>query len=182
MIFTSTKIPDVILIKPQVFNDKRGFFLETYRSQEFIVNGIVNHFVQDNHSGSKKGVLRGLHYQILQPQAKLVRVTSGKIFDVAVDLRRNSTSFGKWISTTLSAENKFQVWIPIGFAHGFYVLSDWAEVVYKTTDYYNAEGERTLLWNDIDVGIEWPLQGNSLPILSAKDSLGTPLIQAEIFD
>jgi len=182
MIFTPTKIPDVILIKPQVFDDKRGFFLETYRSQEFIANGIVNHFVQDNHSGSKKGVLRGLHYQILQPQGKLVRVTSGKIFDVAVDLRRHSPNFGKWISTTLSAENKYQVWIPIGFAHGFYVLSDWAEVAYKTTDYYNAEGERTLLWNDIDVGIEWPLQGNIPPILSAKDALGTPLTQTEIFN
>lgn len=182
MKFIRTSIPDVFLIEPQIICDERGFFLETYRTQEFASNGITDHFVQDNHSGSRQGILRGLHYQIRQSQGKLVRVISGKIFDVAVDLRRNSPSFAQWTGFTLSAENKYQVWIPIGFAHGFYVLSDWAEVVYRTTDYYNPKWERTLLWNDVDLGIEWPLLTDHPPILSEKDAHGSPLKQADLFD
>ena len=181
MKFVPSSIPDVVLIKPQVFSDDRGFFLETYRSQEFADHGIPDQFVQDNHSKSSRGVLRGLHYQVRQPQGKLIRVISGKIFDVAVDLRRSSPSFKHWTGTTLSAENKHQVWVPIGFALGFYILSDWAEVVYKTTDYYNPKWERTLMWNDAEIGVEWPLLDNCPPILSPKDTHGTPFNQIELF-
>jgi dTDP-4-dehydrorhamnose 3,5-epimerase len=180
--FTPTSIPDVFLIKPQVFGDERGFFLETYNSQQYIEAGISAQFVQDNHSGSSRGVLRGLHYQIHQAQGKLVRVVSGEIFDVAVDIRRSSSTFGKWSGQILSAENKRQVWIPAGFAHGFYVLSDWAELVYKATDFYAPKWERTLMWDDPEIGIEWPLIAGHPPVLSEKDRHGTPLRQAELYE
>lgn len=179
MKFTPLPIPDMILIEPQVFGDERGFFMETYRTDAFARAGIQAEFVQDNHSRSRQGTLRGLHYQIRQAQGKLVRVVLGEIFDVAVDLRCNSATFGKWVGMRLSAENKRQVWVPPGFAHGFYVLSDWAEVVYKATDYYAPQWERTLLWNDPQVGIEWPLQAGAQPLLSAKDLRGKSLSEAE---
>ena len=181
MRFISSQIPDVLLIEPDVHGDDRGFFMETYHASRYSVNGIPTSFVQDNHSGSGKAVLRGLHYQIRQAQGKLVRVVSGEIFDVAVDLRRSSTTFGTWTGQILSVQNKYQLWIPPGFAHGFYVLSDWAEIVYKATDYYAPEWERTLLWNDPMIGITWPLLEGLAPILSAKDLGGLPLAQAEIY-
>lgn len=156
--------------------------MEAYQAAKLGQQGITSRFVQDNHSGSKQGVLRGLHYQVRQPQGKLVRVTSGSIFDAVVDVRRSSPTFGKWVGTILTAEKPLQLWIPPGFAHGFYVLSDWAEVIYKTTDYYAPEWERTLLWNDPDVGIEWPLPIGSLPLLSPKDLQGNLLKEAEVFD
>jgi len=170
------------LIQPKVFGDGRGFFMETYRSQRFVEAGIPAQFVQDNHSGSRQGILRGLHYQIRQPQGKLVRVVVGEIYDAIVDLRRSSPTFGDWEGIQLSAENKHQLWIPPGFAHGFYVLSEWAEVVYKTTDYYAPEWERTLLWNDPQLAIPWPLVDGQAPSLSQKDMQGVPLQDAEIFD
>ena len=182
MRFTPTSIPDVIKIEPQVFGDHRGFFLETYRARLYADAGITGEFVQDNHSGSAHGILRGLHYQIRQPQGKLVRVTTGEIFDVAVDLRRSSETFRRWTGTSLSAENKLQLWIPVGFAHGFYVTSEWAEVVYKTTDYYAPEWERTLLWNDPQVNISWPLLDGNPPLLSSKDEKGLPLDQADVYE
>ena len=182
MQFIPTSIPDVILIKPKIFQDKRGFFLESYQSELFKAAGISASFVQDNHSGSSKGTLRGLHYQIKQPQAKLVRAIAGTIFDVAVDLRRDSPTFGKSSTAELSSENKHQLYIPTGFAHGFYVLSDWAEVLYKTSDFYAPEHERTLLWNDPELGIEWPLIDLAAPIISPKDTQGIPLRQAEIYN
>lgn len=182
MKFTPTAISDVILIEPDVFGDERGFFIETYHAERFATEGIPALFVQDNHSRSRAGILRGLHYQIHQPQGKLVRVVSGEIFDVAVDLRSISPTFGKWVGHFLSAENKLQLWIPPGFAHGFYVLSGWADVVYKVTDFYARQWERTLLWNDPDLGITWPLPNGELPILSAKDSEGKRLTEAEVFD
>lgn len=182
MKFTSTSIPDVILIEPRVFGDSRGFFMETYRSREFIQAGINANFVQDNHSGSQKGILRGMHYQIKQAQAKLVRVVVGEVYDVVVDLRKSSPTFGQWMGISLSAENKRQLWIPEGFAHGFYVVSDWAEFIYKTTDFYAPEWERTLLWNDPQVSISWPLVENQLPLLSAKDRQGKLFSEAEFYD
>jgi dTDP-4-dehydrorhamnose 3,5-epimerase len=182
MKFEQTAIPDVLLFTPTVFGDKRGFFLETFRSDVFASSGIVGPFVQDNHSGSRQGILRGLHYQIRHGQGKLVRVVVGEIFDVAVDLRRGSSTFGRWVSVRLSAENKQQVWIPVGFAHGFYVLSDWAELIYKTTDYYAPEWERTLLWNDPALGIKWPLLDGRAPVLSEKDSHGKVLSEADLFE
>lgn len=182
MKFISTSVPDVIIIELNIYQDQRGFFMETYRADLFQQAGIDVNFVQDNHSGSKKGILRGLHYQIGQPQAKLVRVVSGEIFDVAVDLRRNSPTFGNWVGAVLSAENRRQMWIPIGFAHGFYVLSDWAEVLYKTSDYYAPEWERTLLWNDPTVNIQWPLIDGLAPLLSHKDASGKTLQEADLFD
>jgi len=182
MRFSPASIPDIIIVQPQFFSDERGFFMETYRAQRFAEHGIPDSFVQDNHSGSRQGTLRGLHYQIRQPQGKLVRVVVGEIFDVAVDLRRNSPTFGRWEGILVSAQNKLQVWIPPGFAHGFYVLSEWAEVIYKTTDYYAPEWERTLLWNDPDIGIRWPLLNGQPPIISDKDARGKPLKEAEIFD
>lgn len=181
MKFKSSPIHDVRLIEPDVYGDERGFFMETYHANRYSANGIATSFVQDNHSGSGKGVLRGLHYQIRQAQGKLVRVIAGEIFDVAVDLRRSSATFGKWIGQTLTTQNKYQLWIPPGFAHGFYVLSDWAEIVYKATDYYAPEWERTLLWNDPAIGIDWPLLEDRVPILSAKDLRGLPLAQAETY-
>lgn len=169
----STVIPDVKLIEPEVFEDHRGFFMEYWNARKFEKIGININFVQDNHSKSAHGILRGLHYQIIQPQGKLIRVIQGEIFDVAVDLRESSPAFGKWTSKILSAENKMMLWIPPGFAHGFYVMSEIAEIIYKCTDYYAPEFERTLMWNDPDLSINWPLKNGDIPILSEKDAAGT---------
>jgi len=175
-----TTIPDVLILEPKVFGDERGFFFESFNLRLFREKtGLNPSFVQDNHSRSSQNVLRGLHYQIQQPQGKLVRVIAGKVFDVAVDLRKSSPTFGKWTGTTLSADNKRELWIPEGFAHGFLVLSESADFVYKATDYYAPEHERSLLWNDPDVGIEWPLKGE--PTLAAKDRAGKRLREAETF-
>lgn len=182
MNFFPTAIPEIIRVEPQVFGDARGFFLETYRDDEMAATGISGNFVQDNQSGSHRSVLRGLHYQIRQAQGKLVRAVSGEIFDVAVDLRRSSPTFGLWTGEILSGENKRMLWIPPGFAHGFYVLSDWADVLYKTTEYYSPEWERTLLWNDPAVGIRWPIPSGLEPILSSKDALGARLEDTEVYD
>lgn len=180
MIITPTEIPDVLVIEPRVFGDDRGFFFESYNEYAFAdKTGITERFVQDNHSRSCKNVLRGLHYQIQQPQGKLVRAVVGSIFDVAVDIRKSSPTFGQWISCLLTAENKRMLWVPAGFAHGFLVVSDFAEVLYKTTDYYAPQHERCVLWNDPDLAIHWPLLEE--PILSAKDQKGEPLKTAEIF-
>jgi dTDP-4-dehydrorhamnose 3,5-epimerase len=181
MRFTPTSIPEVIIIEPRVLADERGFFLESYQKQRFLEAGIQAEFVQDNHSRSEQGVLRGLHYQIQQPQGKLVRVVAGEIFDVAVDLRKSSPTFGKWVGDHLSAENKKLLWIPPGFAHGFYVTSPAAELLYKTTNYYAPQWERTLAWNDPEIGIQWPLK-NPLPTLSAKDQAGKSFLDAEVFE
>ena len=172
----ATKVPDVKLLDPQVFGDERGFFMETFRDEWFKENVANRTFVQENHSKSVKGVLRGLHYQTENTQGKLVRVVSGAVFDVAVDMRENSPTFGQWIGEILSAENKRQLWIPEGFAHGFYVMTDEAEFVYKCTDYYNPKAEHSLIWNDEIVGIEWPLEGK--PSLSTKDLAGKVLVEA----
>ncbi len=182
MAFSPTTIPEVIIITPKVFGDHRGFFMETYQTIKFAAGGITASFVQDNQSGSQQGTLRGLHYQIRQAQGKLVRVTSGEIFDVAVDIRRSSPTFGQWVGVALSAENKRQLWVPPGFAHGFYVLSERAEVFYKATDYYAPQWERTIMWDDPDLGIEWPLLPGTEPLLSGKDRLGKHLRKAELFD
>jgi len=182
MKITPTAIPDVLLIEPRVFGDARGFFMETYQAKVFADAGIQANFVQDNHSGSQHGILRGLHYQIRQPQGKLVRVTAGEVYDVVVDLRRSSPTCGKWFGTLLSAENKLQLWIPTGFAHGFYVMSEWAEFFYKTTDFYTPEWERTLAWNDPELGIRWPLVDGKPPSLSTKDACGKLLKDAELFE
>jgi len=181
MRFTPTQIPDVILLEPVVFGDERGFFMETYQAHKFAQAGITGSFVQDNHSKSRQGTLRGLHYQIQQPQGKLVRTVAGAIYDIAVDLRRSSPTFGRWAAATLSAENKHQLWIPAGFAHGFYVTSEWAEVVYKATDFYAPQWERTLLWIDPTLAIPWPLPKGHPPILSPKDDQGKPLSQADLY-
>ncbi len=176
-----TDIPDVLLIEPQVFNDDRGFFYESFNGRNFSEKtGLVVNFVQDNHSRSIRNVLRGLHYQIEQAQGKLVRAIAGEIFDVAIDIRKNSPTFGQWVSFLLSAENKRQLWIPPGFAHGFLVVSDVAEVLYKTTDYYAKQHERCIIWNDPDLAINWPINGAD-PILSAKDREGQTLPTADIF-
>lgn len=178
---TPLAIPDVIVFEPKVFGDDRGFFFESFNQKVFeeVVGRPVT-FLQDNHSRSAKGVLRGLHYQIKQPQGKLVRVTSGEVFDVAVDLRKSSATFGQWVGVHLSAENKKQLWIPEGFAHGFVVLSENAEFLYKTTDYWAPEHERSLAWDDTSVGIEWPMSGQ--PVLSAKDQKAVSFDVAEVFD
>ena len=169
---TPAPIEGVLILEPKVFTDARGFFFESFNAGDFEqATGVQRSFVQDNHSKSAKGVLRGLHYQVLNPQGKLVRVTQGAVFDVAVDIRKGSTTFGQWFGLELSAENKKQLWIPQGLAHGFLVTSESAEFLYKTTDYYSPEHERSLLWNDPDVGIEWPLHLlDSLPLLAAKDA------------
>ncbi len=182
MLFEPTQIPDIVLITPQVFGDERGFFLETYQAQRFGAAGLPYIFVQDNHSGSQHGTLRGLHYQVHQAQGKIVRVIAGEVYDVAVDLRRWSLSFGQWVGINLSAENKTQLWVPPGFAHGFYVVSDWAEVVYKATDYYAPEWERTLVWNDPALSITWPIPSGEEPILSARDKQGKLLSKAEVYE
>ena len=181
MKFTPTSLPDVLLIEPKIFQDERGFFFESYQKKHFMEAGIDADFVQDNHSKSQYGTLRGLHYQIQQPQGKLVRVISGEIFDVAVDIRKHSPTFGKWIGDYLSAENKKMLWVPVGFAHGFCVTSPHAEVLYKATDYYAPQWERAVLWNDPALNINWPLQGKS-PILSPKDGTGKLLSEAELFE
>lgn len=175
-----TEIADVLIIEPQVFQDDRGFFFESYNQKSFSDRtGYSAHFVQDNHSYSKQNVLRGLHYQIQQPQGKLVRAIAGTILDVAVDIRKSSPSFGQWVSCILSGENKRQLWIPTGFAHGFLVLSQSAEVLYKTTDYYAPQHERCILWNDPDLAIDWTL--TTPPIVSTKDRVGQPFKTAEFF-
>lgn len=176
----TTSIPDVIIIEPKVFGDERGFFYESFNARSFAEQtGIKASFVQDNHSKSIKGVLRGLHYQIQQPQGKLVRVVAGEVFDVAVDIRKKSPTFGQWVGVTLSADNKRQLWIPEGFAHGFLVTSDSAEFLYKTTNYYAPEFERSILWNDPAIGIQWPIVGE--PTLSNKDRVANILGDAEVF-
>ena len=176
-----TEIPDVLLIEPQVYGDSRGYFYESFNQKAFVEKTGVNPtFVQDNHSCSQQYVLRGLHYQIQHPQGKLIRVVVGEIFDVAVDLRRSSPTFGQWVGYHLSAENHRQLWVPPGFAHGFLVLSATAEVLYKATDYYAPQHERCLLWNDPELAIAWPLTAET-PILSAKDQLGQPWKSAEVF-
>ena len=180
MQLVQTAIPDVLILEPKVFGDDRGFFFESFNQQTFQkLRGVKADFVQDNHSRSAANVLRGLHYQIEQAQGKLVRVTSGEVFDVAVDIRRQSATFGKWVGVLLSAENKRQMWIPPGFAHGFVVLKDNTEFLYKTTDYYAPQYERCIRWDDPAIGIEWPITQS--PILSAKDQQGLPLSQAEVF-
>ncbi|MEM6253700.1 MAG: dTDP-4-dehydrorhamnose 3,5-epimerase [Cyanobacteria bacterium P01_D01_bin.156] len=176
-----TKIQDVVLLEPQVFGDHRGFFFESFNQKLFSEKvGNLSHFVQDNHSRSKRGILRGLHYQTKQAQGKLVRVIIGEIFDVAVDIRASSPTFGQWIGVALSAENTHQLWVPPGFAHGFLVMSDVAEVLYKTTDYYAPEYEHSIRWNDSDLAIDWPLKGLS-PVLSDKDLAGVAFKDAEIY-
>lgn len=176
-----TRIPELLILEPRVFGDARGFFMESFNARVFLdATGVKTDFVQDNHSRSQQGVLRGLHYQICQPQGKLVRVVQGCVFDVAVDLRRTSPTFGQWQGVELSEENKRMFWIPPGFAHGFVVLSDSADFLYKATDYYAPEHERSLLWNDPALGIEWPLAGLT-PLLSAKDLAGKPLAECETF-
>ncbi len=181
MEFLQTKIPDVIVVQPKVFGDDRGFFMETFREDLSQRNGIEGPFVQDNHSGSQQGVLRGLHYQLHQTQGKLVRAVAGEIFDVAVDIRRSSKTFGQWVGVILSAKNRQQLWLPKGFAHGFYVISEWAEVVYKATDYYAPEHERSILWNDPDIGVDWPIIPGTTPVLSPKDLKGSTFKNAEVF-
>jgi dTDP-4-dehydrorhamnose 3,5-epimerase len=179
---TATTIADVKIIKPDVFGDERGFFFESFNQREFaeLVNGGKTvDFVQDNHSRSSRGVLRGLHYQIEQAQGKLVRVIAGEVFDVAVDIRKGSPTFGKWVGAVLSADNKLQMWVPPGFAHGFVVTSDSAEFLYKTTDYWAREHERCIAWNDPEVGIEWPIGFE--PVLSEKDRNGKLLRDAEVY-
>jgi dTDP-4-dehydrorhamnose 3,5-epimerase len=182
MRITPLEIPDVQRIETEVFGDERGFFLESYNQREFQAAGLPTAFVQDNHSGSLKGSLRGLHYQIRQPQGKMVRLVAGEIFDVAVDLRRPSPTFGRWVGVVMSAERREQLWVPPGFAHGFYVLSEWAEVLYKATDYYAPQWERSLLWNDSVIGIRWPIALGEEPVLSEKDRRGLPLTQAEVYE
>jgi dTDP-4-dehydrorhamnose 3,5-epimerase len=175
-----TKLAEVKLLEPKVFADSRGFFLESYNQRIFAELGIRASFVQDNHSRSERGVLRGIHYQLIQPQGKLVRAVRGEIFDVAVDLRRGSTTFGRWTGHLLSEENKQMLWIPAGFGHGFLVLSAVAEVLYKATDFYAPQGERSILWSDPRIGIDWPDAGGT-PVLSAKDAVGKLLDEAEVF-
>lgn len=179
-----TDLPGVLLLEPKVFGDARGFFFESYNERTFTqATGLTPRFVQDNHSRSGRGVLRGLHYQLQQPQAKLVRVTAGEVFDVAVDARRSSPHFGRWFGALLSAENKRQMWVPEGFAHGYLVLSEHAEFIYKTTDFYTPAHERCIAWNDPEINIRWPLPtGMTAPLLSAKDQAGVSLRNAEVFD
>jgi len=175
-----TSLPGVLVLEPKVFGDARGFFFESYNKRTLETAGITSEFVQDNHSRSARNVLRGLHYQIKQPQGKLVRVIAGEVFDVSVDIRKNSPTYGKWTGINLSAENKRMLWVPSGFAHGFLVLSEHAEFLYKTTNYYAPEHERCIVWNDPTLGIEWPLEVE--PLLSAKDRAGLPLREAEMFE
>ena len=181
MKLTQTTLPGVLLLEPSVFSDSRGFFLESYNKQTMAKLGVVDEFVQDNHSFSRRNVLRGLHYQIRHAQGKLVRAVSGEIFDVAVDLRRSSPTFGRWLGETLSGENKRMLWIPPGLAHGFVVVSEDAHVLYKASDYYDPPSESTLAWNDYDLNTDWQL-GAAAPILCEKDKQGSPLRNAEVFD
>jgi dTDP-4-dehydrorhamnose 3,5-epimerase len=181
MRFLPTAIPEVMIVEPQVFGDERGFFMETWHRARFAAAGIYAEFVQDNHSRSVQGTLRGLHYQIRQAQGKLVRVVQGTVFDVAVDMRRSSPTFGRWVGEILSAENKRQMWVPPGFAHGFYVLSDSADFVYKCTELYAPEHERCVRWDDADLAIDWPLMEEGAPLVSAKDAVGVPFRTAECY-
>jgi dTDP-4-dehydrorhamnose 3,5-epimerase len=181
MNFFPTNHPDIIRVQPKVFTDSRGFFMESYQKETFYKAGIRYDFVQDNHSSSKQSTLRGLHYQVTHTQGKLVRVIMGEIFDVAVDLRKKSPHFGKWVGAYLSDKNKEQLWIPPGFAHGFYTLSERTEVLYKTTDYYDAKGDRCIHWNDPTLGIEWPIPEGVEPLVSKKDSMGVSFLEAEVF-
>ncbi|VXC94360.1 dTDP-4-deoxyrhamnose-3,5-epimerase [Pseudomonas sp. 8Z] len=177
----ATDLPEVLIIEPQVFGDERGFFYESFNARRFSeLTGVQRDFVQDNHSRSARGVLRGLHYQLQQAQGKLVRVTAGEVYDVAVDVRRSSPTFGQWVGVHLSAENKRQLWVPEGFAHGFLVLSEYAEFLYKTTDYYAPAHERCIRWDDVQLAIDWPLDGLT-PVLSAKDQQGAAFADAEVF-
>jgi dTDP-4-dehydrorhamnose 3,5-epimerase len=176
---TPTRLPEVLVLEPRVFGDARGFFFESFNAKDFeAATGVKASFVQDNHSSSARGVLRGLHYQVEHPQGKLLRVARGEIFDVAVDIRRGSPNFGRWAGVPLSAENKRQLWVPPGFAHGFLVTSESAEVLYKTTDYWYPQHERSIAWNDEELGIEWPITGT--PVLSAKDAAGVRLEDAQL--
>ena len=179
---THLEIPEITVIHLRVFEDARGFFVETYHREQLLEEGLDAEFVQDNHSGSTRGSLRGLHYQIRRPQGKLIRVVEGEVFDVAADLRRSSSTFGRWVGVHLSADKKDLLWVPPGFAHGFYVLSDWAEVLYKTTEYYAPQWERSLLWSDPDLGIDWPVPEGATPLLSDKDRNAPPLARAEVYD
>jgi dTDP-4-dehydrorhamnose 3,5-epimerase len=181
LIIEKLRIPEVLLITPKVFGDTRGFFMESWNQRQFSDAGLNLSFVQDNHSRSQQGVLRGLHYQIHQPQGKLVRVVSGAVFDVAVDLRRSSSTFGQWVGATLSEENHQMLWVPPGFAHGFYVLSNSADFLYKTTEFYAPEAERCIVWNDPDIGIDWPLLTDSNPQLASKDAAGCSFAKAETY-
>ncbi|SMC18019.1 dTDP-4-dehydrorhamnose 3,5-epimerase [Desulfacinum hydrothermale DSM 13146] len=176
-----TPIPDLVLLEPRVFEDERGFFFESYNKRVLADLGLCQEFVQDNHSRSRRGVLRGLHYQMPQPQGKLVRVVTGEIFDVAVDLRRSSPTFLQWYGVKLSAENKLQLYVPEGFAHGFLTLSEWAEVLYKTTDFYAPQYERCIRWDDPQLRIEWPLDPGVQPVVSPKDAAGVPVEKADLF-
>ncbi|MEZ4396739.1 MAG: dTDP-4-dehydrorhamnose 3,5-epimerase [Candidatus Krumholzibacteriia bacterium] len=182
MKFTPMRIPDLVLVEPRVFLEERGFFMETWQARAFAEAGLDLRFVQDNHSRSRQGVLRGLHYQVRQTQGKLVRVVHGEVYDVAVDLRRGSPTLGQWVGVTLSAENKRQLWVPPGFAHGFYVTSEDAEFVYKCTDFYAPEHERSLRWDDPALAIDWPLVDGKAPLLSAKDAAGVAFAEAELLD
>lgn len=177
-----TDLPGVLIVEPKVFGDDRGFFMESWNARAFEAAGIAGPWVQDNHSRSARGVLRGLHYQVRQTQGKLVRATAGAVFDVVVDLRRSSPAFGKWMGLELSAENKRMLWVPPGFAHGFLTLTDTADFQYKCTDYYAPEWEQALLWNDPAIGVEWPLEAGQQPSLSAKDAAGLTLDKAETFE
>lgn len=181
MNYTRLTVPDMVLMTPEVFGDHRGFFMETFRDSDFREKVSDMAFVQDNYSGSVQGTLRGLHYQIQQTQGKLVRVTKGEVFDVGVDLRRSSPNFGQWSGAVLSEENKEMLWIPPGFAHGFYVMSTYAEFSYKCTDYYAPEHERTILWDDPDIGIDWPVDAGAEVLLSEKDRKGKAFRDAEVF-
>ena len=181
MKFTETKIPDVIVVEPDVFGDNRGFFMEAWHAEKFAAGGIAADFVQDNQSRSVQGILRGLHYQITKPQGKLVRVLSGEVFDVAVDLRKNSATFGQWVGLRLNAENKKMLWVPPGFAHGFYVISQQADFFYKCSDFYAPEYERAIRWDDPDLGIDWPLVEGNAPVLAPKDAAAAAFKDAEYF-
>ena len=181
MEFVPTRLPEVILIKPRVFGDERGFFLETWQEKGFAAAGIDAHFVQDNHSHSVRRTLRGLHFQIQQPQGKLVRVAQGAVFDVAVDMRRSSPRFGQWVGVELSSENHHMLWVPPGFAHGYLALSERAEFLYKCTDYYAPQYERAVRWDDPAIGVAWPLAKGAAPTLSSKDALAPLLAEAETF-
>lgn len=179
---TPSSIPDVLITEPRVFGDSRGFFFESFNQRNFSrMTGLDVNFVQDNHSRSGKGVLRGLHYQIHQPQGKLVRVVRGAVFDVAVDIRKSSPTFGQWVGAELTEENHLQLWIPPGFAHGFYVLSDSADFLYKTTEYYLPDLERSIAWNDPEIAISWPIEQGTHPVISAKDEKAARLADAEVF-
>ena len=179
MRFVPTALPEVVLIEPQVHGDERGFFMETWHRERFARAGIACDFVQDNHSRSVRGTLRGLHFQLERVQGKLARVTAGEVFDVAVDVRRSSPTFGRWVGTRLSAANRHSLWLPPGFAHGFLVLSEFADFVYKCTDYYDPVSERAVLWNDPAIGIEWPLETGAAPIISTKDAAARPLARVD---